>query len=64
MTLAESIDRLRLAHRRAAALLLEHDALAPIFERLDEELAAAESALVSDPVAAARMKVRAKRAEG
>lgn len=58
------IEALRRAHRRVAELLMEYDSLAPIFERLDEELAAAESALVSDHVAAARMKIRAQRAEG
>lgn len=49
-----SLDRLRRAHELMAAAVLDDETLAPIFARLDDELARAELS----PVARARAVIQ------
>jgi len=48
------LERLRVARAAVAELMFENEAFAPIFERLDREVKAAESADLTDPIERAR----------
>ena len=52
-----TIERIRAAHRVVARLTAKDPAYAPVFARLDKELAAAEAAQTDDPIAKARAAV-------
>lgn len=56
--------RLERAHLLAAKLMLTGAAYAPIFERLDIELAALSACNETNPVALARQRLLAQRATG
>ncbi|MDE3078861.1 MAG: hypothetical protein KGI94_02365 [Paracoccaceae bacterium] len=55
---ASDLDRLRAARETVAALVLRDPVYAPIFKRLDDEIAAEEAALSQDVVARARALLR------
>ena len=57
-----TLDDLRWAHAEAARFAMKHPSTLPIFERLDNELRAAEAMLGNDPVTAARAMLAAQNA--
>lgn len=56
------LERLRAAHATVAQLVLADPVYAPVFERLDRELAQAEAALSGDILTRARAIVAAQSA--
>ncbi len=48
------LDRVRKAHLTAAKLTADDPTYAPIFERMERELASAEAAMSDDPITRAR----------
>lgn len=58
----DDLDRLRAAHAKAAEIVVEDAAYAPIFERLEAELRDAEARQADDPVARARAVLMKERA--
>ena len=56
--LRRDLDRLRKAHATVAKLTADDPVYVPIFLRLEEDLQAAEAALLADPVLRARAVAR------
>lgn len=54
------LDRLRAAHAAVARIVLMDQVYAPIFQRLEAELSAAEARAGGDPIAYARAVVAAQ----
>lgn len=57
------LARLERCHAIAAECAAENPVLIPVFERMEEELAAARTALINDPIARARRIAEQRRAK-